>query len=107
MGGGTKKEKATSQFFESGLAKEVDSSVSRWIGNSFAVIGACTEVALEFAKKTTHSIVLHRRKSQCINPRGATIGSDSTPRLPQDVTPIDTVKQRVKSPIRRLLGCSP
>lgn len=38
MGGGTKKEKAPSQFFESGLAKEVDSSVSRWIGNSFAII---------------------------------------------------------------------
>jgi hypothetical protein len=72
------------------------------------VVLACTEVALEFCEQTLDPIVvLHCSDGLMIDPRCTTIGSDSLPRLPQDVTPVDAVIQGVETPTLRLLGRSP
>jgi hypothetical protein len=50
---------------------------------------------------------LHFRQCQLVNTRGTTILTDSFPCFPQDVTPVDTIAQRMETPTLRLLGSSP
>jgi hypothetical protein len=63
------------------------------------VVLACTEATLEFGDHPLCPIGLHRSDGQCIDPRCPTIGSDTLPRLPENVVSADAVKQGVESPI--------
>jgi len=70
-------------------------------------IPTCTEAALQLIQHALDAISLHRGQGHTIDPGRATIGSDSFPRLPQDVAPVDAVIQGVEPPTLRLLGRSP
>ena len=70
-------------------------------------IPACLEVIAQLTQHAVHAIDLHRAQGDPIHPGRALVRSDSFPRLPQDVTPVDTVEQGVETPTRRLLGRSP
>jgi hypothetical protein len=52
-------------------------------------------------------LLLHERQGDTIHPGGTAVGPDPLPRLPQDVTPVNTVIQGVEAPLRGLLGRSP
>jgi len=49
----------------------------------------------------------HVRQGDTIHPGGPAVLLHPLSRLPQDVTPLDTVIQGVETPILRLLGRSP
>jgi len=51
--------------------------------------------------------LLRIRQGDAIHPGGPSVYPDPLPRLPQDVTPADTVIQGMETPLRRLLGRSP
>jgi len=68
----------------------------------------CTQISLEFPEQPGNPVdLLHVRQGDTIHPGGPAVLLHSLPRLPQDVTPADTVIQGVETPIRRLLGRSP
>jgi site-specific DNA recombinase len=70
-------------------------------------IPACLKVITQLTQHAVHAEFLHRGQSDTIHPGRAPVPSHSFPRLPQDVTPVDTVIQGVETPPRRLLGRSP
>jgi hypothetical protein len=84
-----------------------------WFGDVHAPGGrgtvlAFAEIALKFTEQPVNAIVvLHIRQGDAIHPGGPTVFPDPLPRLPQDVTPVDTVIQGVETPPLRLLGRSP
>jgi hypothetical protein len=51
--------------------------------------------------------VLNRLYRDLVDPSSTTVLTHTFPRLPQDVTPVDTVIQSVETPTLRLLGSSP
>ena len=60
-------------------------------------IRACAQVSLEFGKKPLYPILLlHIRQGDTIHPGGPAVHLHPVPRLPQDVTPVDTVIQGMK-----------
>ena len=69
-------------------------------------IRSCAELAAQFGEHPLHAVVLHRDQSDPIHPCRTPIAADPFPRLPQDVTPVDTVIQGVETPTRGLLGRS-
>jgi hypothetical protein len=71
-------------------------------------VTALAEISLKLSKQTPSPIlVLHIRQGDPIHPGGPTVYPDPFPRLPQDVTPVNTVIQDVETPLLRLLGRSP
>jgi DNA invertase Pin-like site-specific DNA recombinase len=70
-------------------------------------IPSLAKVPLEFAEHPTHPVGLHVRQGHTIDPGRSAILPDPLPRLPQDVTPVDTVVQGMEAPLRRRLGRSP
>jgi hypothetical protein len=66
------------------------------------------EIALEFTEHPLNPIhLLHIRQGDAIHPGCPTVYPDPFPCLPQDVTPVNTVIQGMKTPPLRLLGRSP
>ena len=60
-------------------------------------VRACAQVLLEFGKKPLYPILLlHIRQGDTIHPGGPAVHLHPVPRLPQDVTPVDTVIQGMK-----------
>ena len=71
-------------------------------------VRACAEIGLKLPEQPGNSVLLlHIRQGDAIHPGGPTVCPDPLPRLPQDVTPVDTVIQGMETPLRRLLGRSP
>ena len=71
-------------------------------------VPACAKVPLEFPGQPGNPVdLLHIRQGDPIHPGGPSVLPDPLPRLPQDVTPVDTVIKGVETPLRRLPGRSP
>jgi len=71
-------------------------------------VRACAEVRLKFPEQPGNPVdLLHIRQGDPVHPGRPAVYPDPFPRLPQDVTPADTVIQGVETPLRRLLGRSP
>jgi hypothetical protein len=63
---------------------------------------------LKLSKEPVNPVLLlHERQGYTIHPGSPSVLPDPLPRLPQDVTPVDTVMQGVEAPLRGLLGRSP
>jgi len=61
----------------------------------------------QLTQHAVHAIVLHHNQGDPIHPSRTLVLAHPLPRLPQDVTPADTVKQGVETATLRLLGRSP
>ena len=71
-------------------------------------VPARAEILLKLAQHAGNPVdLLHMRQGDPIHPGRTTIPADPLPRLPQDVTPVDTVIQGVEPPLLGLLGRSP
>jgi hypothetical protein len=71
-------------------------------------IHTCAQVSLELTQQPGDPVLfLHVRQGDPIHPGAAPVHTHPAPRLPQDVTPADTVIQDVEPPPLRLLGRSP
>jgi hypothetical protein len=51
----------------------------------------------EFREKALDAVLLHRLERHAIDAPGTTIRARTPPRFPQDVTPADTVVQRMET----------
>src|SRR2546428_6054154 len=65
------------------------------------------EVALDRLQELRDPTLLDGRDRLAIHPRSALIAPHPAPRVPQDVTPVDPVVQRVEPPPPTPLGRSP
>src|SRR5246127_4054187 len=65
------------------------------------------KVTTQLTQHAVHAVILHRDQGDPIHPGRTPVLAHPLPRLPQDVTPADTVKKGVETPTRRLLGRSP
>src|ERR1700757_862784 len=65
------------------------------------------KVMTQLTQHAVHAVVLHRNQGDTIHPGRTLVLTHPLPRLPQDVTSVDTVIQGVETPILRLLGRSP
>jgi hypothetical protein len=74
---------------------------------SLRSIPACAQLGANPFQEPLDAVLLDRVEGLTINPRRAAVGPRSPPRLPQDVTPVDTVIQRVKAPPGCSLGRTP
>jgi site-specific DNA recombinase len=71
-------------------------------------VGACAQVLLESGEQPLDPVLLpHVRQGDPIHPGRAPVLAHAVPRLPQDVTPVNTVIQSVEPALLRLLGRSP
>ena len=71
-------------------------------------VRALAQVALKLSQEPLNPVLaLHERQGDPVHPGGPSVLPDPLPRLPQDVTPVNTVIQGVETPTRRLLGRSP
>ena len=70
-------------------------------------IHTLAKVAAQLTQHAVHAVILHRDQGDTIHPGRTPVLTHPLPRLPQDVTPIDTVKKGVETPTLRLLGRSP
>ena len=68
-------------------------------------VGPCAELAGKLRKEPPDAVLLHRLERDSIHAPGALVASDAAPRFPQDVTPVDSVVQRVEPALPMLLGC--
>ncbi len=69
-------------------------------------VGACVELVAQLREEPVHAVLLHRLERDPVHARGALVATDAPPRFPQDVTPVDTVVQRVEAALPMPLGCS-
>ncbi len=65
------------------------------------------KVAAQLTQHAVHAVILHRDQGDTIHPSRTSVLTHPLPRLPQDVTPVNTVIPGVETPTRRLLGRSP
>jgi hypothetical protein len=71
-------------------------------------VRALAQVSLKLAEHPVSPVLLlHERQGHLVHPGGTAVLPDPFPRLPQDVTPVNTVIQGVETPLRGLLGRSP
>ena len=70
-------------------------------------IHTLAKVTTQLTQHAVHAVVLHRGQGDTIHPGRTPVLPHPLPRLPQDVTPVDTVVQGVETPTLRLLGRSP
>ena len=70
-------------------------------------VRACAQLRADLLQEALDSVALDLRERLGIDPRSALVPSHPLPRLPQDVTPVDAVIQRVETPTRRPLGRHP
>jgi len=71
-------------------------------------VHTCAQISLKFPEQPGNPVdLLHIRQGDPVHPGRPAVYPDPFPRLPQDVTPADTVIQGVETPLRRLLGRSP
>jgi hypothetical protein len=70
-------------------------------------IATLTKLDLDFAQKAINPELLNRFQGPPIDPGSPLVLPHTPPRLPQNVTPVDPIKQGVKTPIRRPLGGHP
>src|SRR3989304_4061008 len=70
------------------------------------LVGACVELAGKLREEPPDAVLLHRLERDPVHARGALVAADAAPRFPQDVTPVDSVVQRVEPALPMLLGCS-
>ncbi len=66
-----------------------------------------TQVTLQLGQQPLHTVLLHRRQRLSIDPGDTLVLLHALPRLLQDVTPEDPVKQGMETPTRRPLGGHP
>jgi hypothetical protein len=63
---------------------------------------------LKLTQKAVNPVLLlHIRQGDAIHPGRSPVSPHAAPRLPQDVTPVNTVIQGVEPALRGLLGRSP
>jgi hypothetical protein len=70
-------------------------------------IAPLAKIPLQLGKQPLCPVILNRRQGLSIDPGSTLVPLHAPPRLPQDVTPEDPVKQGVKTPTRRPLGGHP
>jgi hypothetical protein len=63
------------------------------------------ELVLKFVQQLLDAVLLHRFERHSIDARSTSVAPDALPCPPQDVTPLDTVIQRMEAATRLLLGC--
>jgi hypothetical protein len=69
---------------------------------------ALAQVSLKLSQQALNPVLLlHVRQGDAIHPGGSLVLPHAAPRLPQDVTPADTVIQGVEPALRRPPGRSP
>src|SRR6202023_874625 len=65
---------------------------------------ACSQLGPELFQEALDSALLYRQKCLGIHSSRSAVAPYTSPRLPQDVTPVDAVHQRVETPTRLPLG---
>jgi hypothetical protein len=71
-------------------------------------VRALAQVPLKLSQQALNPVnVLHIGQGDSVHPGRSPVLPDPLPRLPQDVTPVNTVIQGVEAPIRGLPGRSP
>ena len=71
-------------------------------------VRALAQGSLKLSQQAPNPVdLLHVRQGDLVHPGGPSVLPDPLPRLPQDVTPVNTVIQGVETPTRGLLGRSP
>jgi len=71
-------------------------------------VRALAQASLKLSQQALNPVLfLHERQGDAVHPGGSPVLPHAAPRLPQDVTPVDTVTQGVEPALRGLLGRSP